>query len=497
MAMFDMRMCYVAASQRWRDDFQLGPQELNGRSHYEIFPEISEAWKDVHRRGLAGETIRADDDRFVRPDGRIQWLRWVVAPWRHDDQSVGGIYIFSEDITDLKDTEQSLRKAKDELQQQVNERTEEWIETQRLAHVGSWMWDPAHDVAWWSPEYFRILGLEPSDTVPPVRDQSMYYEKETFGQLMSAVQRLIQTGQPYALSLDVIRPDGSVRHCMARGERALNRPTWLRGTLIDVTEVRRLEEEKDRLAIYKQRVAKSESLERLAGAVAHHFSNYLTSVMGNLELAIDGLRAFDTQKLLLPGYLAAAMQSAAQGAEMSRMMLAVLGRRPIVRKRIDLSAVCADGIELLRIGAPRDVVIMSRLPESGPLIWADSSLIQEVLTNLLVNAWEATGSERNIIRIRIKTAAADDITDTWRVPVTFTPQNIAYACLEVSDTGAGILPDAMPLLFDPFYSTKFTGRGLGLAATLGIVQMHNGAVTVNTQPGKGSTFRVFLPVEDR
>ncbi len=102
LAMFDADMCYLAASERWIEDYHLQGQVILGRCHYEVFPDISEAWKTVHRRGLAGEVIKADQDCFVRTNGEQQWLRWEVRPWLTKENAVGGIAIFAEDITQQK-----------------------------------------------------------------------------------------------------------------------------------------------------------------------------------------------------------------------------------------------------------------------------------------------------------------------------------------------------------------------------------------------------------
>ena len=102
LAMFDREMRYLHCSRRWRDDYRLGDHDHLGISHYEIFPEISEEWREAHRRGLAGEVLRAEADRFVRADGTIQWVRWEIRPWRDATGNVGGIVIFAEDITDIK-----------------------------------------------------------------------------------------------------------------------------------------------------------------------------------------------------------------------------------------------------------------------------------------------------------------------------------------------------------------------------------------------------------
>jgi len=110
LAMFDTGMRYLSASRRWLNDYQLGERDLAGASHYEIFPELSAEWREAHRRGLAGEVLRAEADRFEREDGTVQWVRWEIRPWHRAPGEIGGILIFSEDISDLKRTEDMLRR---------------------------------------------------------------------------------------------------------------------------------------------------------------------------------------------------------------------------------------------------------------------------------------------------------------------------------------------------------------------------------------------------
>ena len=114
IAMFDREMRYIAASRRWGEDYHIeGP--IVGRSHYDVFPEIPERWREVHRRAMAGETVRQEAEPFARVDGALQWLRWEVGPWRRKDGSIGGIVIFARDITASKAVESELRLANAKL----------------------------------------------------------------------------------------------------------------------------------------------------------------------------------------------------------------------------------------------------------------------------------------------------------------------------------------------------------------------------------------------
>jgi PAS domain S-box-containing protein len=123
LAMFDRQMRYVQVSRRWLDDYGLGGLDLAGRSQYEVLPDVPARWKEVHRRGLGGEVVRADADLFERADGSSQWLRWEVRPWRDLGGEVAGIIIFTEDITALRQAEMEVRTLNAELEERVRQRT--------------------------------------------------------------------------------------------------------------------------------------------------------------------------------------------------------------------------------------------------------------------------------------------------------------------------------------------------------------------------------------
>ncbi len=175
-------------------------------------------------------------------------------------------------------------------------------------------------------------------------------------------------------------------------------------------------------------------------------------------------------------------------------MLTYLGQTPGKHEPLDLSETCRRSLTLLQAAAPKGTLLKADFPSLGPVIHANAGQIQQILTNLVTNAWESAGENRRGIGLTVKTVSQADILALKRFPVDWQPRDPVYACLEVADAGCGIDEEDIEKIFDPFFSTKFTGRGLGLPVVLGIVRAHHGVVTVESEPDRGSIFRVFFPV---
>jgi len=255
-------------------------------------------------------------------------------------------------------------------------------------------------------------------------------------------------------------------------------------------EALRAEVAKAELEAQNRQLQKAESLNLMAGAIAHTFNNQLGVVIGNLELAMMEL----SQGTSPHAKITAAMKASNRAAEVSGLMLTYLGQSFDKLEPLDLSDACRRGLPMLRAAMPRNVVLETDLPSPGPVISANENEIQQVLTNLITNACEAVGEGRGAIHLNIKTVSPSEIPASHRFPIGWQPQDHAYACMEAADAGCGIEDKDIEKLFDPFFTSKFTGRGLGLPVVLGIVKAHGGAVTVESEPNRGSTFRVFLPI---
>jgi PAS domain S-box-containing protein len=298
-----------------------------------------------------------------------------------------------------------------------------------------------------------------------------------------------------AIEHRIVRKDGAVRWVSDAAiphKDASGRLLSYDGVVSDITDRKRAEAEKAELEARDRQLQKAESLSRMAGAIAHHFNNQLQTVLMSLELAMGDLLPDAGPAKRVTG----AMMAANRAVEMSKLMLTYLGQTPGARESLDLSVACGRWLSLLELALPKHVVLETDLASPGPTIRANAEQMREVLTHLVTNAWEAGGADRGEAQVTVKVVTAADVSLAHRVPPDWQPLEPAYACLEVVDHGSGIAEADLEKIFDPFFSTKFTGRGLGLAVVLGIVRSHGGAVTVESIPGGGSAFRVYLPLAE-
>lgn len=258
----------------------------------------------------------------------------------------------------------------------------------------------------------------------------------------------------------------------------------------NITERKQTEADRRRLEAHIARLEKAESLARMAGAIAHNFNNQLSVVMGNLEMALEDL----PQDARVRHDLMEAMQAARRSAEMSGLMLTYLGQGPGRREPLDLSRTCRPLLPVLRASLPDGVRLTADLPDPGPVVDGAADGIQKCITHLTTNAFESMGEGPGTVRLTVGTAPAPEVPAAHRHPLEWAPKGDVYACLAVSDTGPGIEAADLDRIFDPFFTRKATGRGLGLAVVLGILRGHEGAVAVESAPGAGSVFQLFFPL---
>ncbi|MHB8205608.1 MAG: PAS domain S-box protein [Desulfomonilaceae bacterium] len=257
----------------------------------------------------------------------------------------------------------------------------------------------------------------------------------------------------------------------------------------DITDYKRLERERIEME-RKAHAHKLESLAVMAGGIAHDFNNQLAVVLGNLELALMD-RALDPETRLS---IEKAVTSAKQSAELARQMQIYAGRTFYYPVDLDLNEFLNRNPSLLKLCVSSAVTLNLRIYDKLPMIKGDADQIQRLIVNIMVNASEAIGDNAGDV---ILTTGVIDCDEAYlsRSRLEKKPEPGRFVFLEVTDTGCGMDIDTQHRLFDPFFSTKFTGRGLGLAEVMGIVKGHRGAIIVESEPGKGTIIRVLFPVQ--
>jgi len=237
---------------------------------------------------------------------------------------------------------------------------------------------------------------------------------------------------------------------------------------------------------------KLESLGLLAGGVAHDFNNLLTVILGNAYLARKKLGGNDSAQQ----HVARVREASLRARDLTDQLLAYAGRASFEQEPMDLGALVSGIGEMLSTIIPPQVAVKYKIEKNLPLIIADRAQMQQVTLNLFTNACEAIGDEQGEVVVRIGALSIDGGTNDQNVMGTvLVPGPHVY--LGISDTGKGMDAQTCARIFDPFYSTKGPGRGLGLSAILGIARAHDGALVVDSEPGKGTRFRLTFPVIDR
>jgi PAS domain S-box-containing protein len=474
IAILDRELRYVATSTRWLTDFRLPEdQDVAGKLHVELFPNLPRRWRDAYRRCLAGAIERADSDVFTRADGTEQWLRWECRPWLEVDGSIGGIAIYAEIVTDQRRAARRLRENEALL-----------IEAQSLAQAGSWEYDVLAGTLSWSRETYRIHEMTPDQAVD-LDTALKFYAPEHQAVVRSAIERGLAEGAPFDLELEIVTAAKHRRwvRSVGRFDRVDGRTTRAYGIFQDISDRKRWEHTLLRAkdAAIDAARAKSEFLANMS----HEIRTPLNAVIGMTGLMLEtGLSAEQRE-------FAETIRTASDGL------------LDLLNDILDFSKIESDKLELERQPfALRDCVecaidlVATRAAEKGLelIVWVDPNLpagivgdatrLRQVLVNLTGNAVKFTKEGEVYVTVEELPPGED------RQP---------RMHITVRDTGIGIPPERMDRLFklfsqvDSSTTRNYGGTGLGLAISRRLVELMDGHIWADSEPGRGSRFHVEIP----
>ena len=469
------------ASQTAVDSAGMSLEDLAGSHCFEVWHQRKEPCRDCPVVKTF-QTAQTQEGVITSPENK-QWLIRSY-PVLGSDGNISGVAEIALDITESKRA--------DKLLQESEERYRRLVET---SPDGITLTDLEGHLVMANEQGARLYGCESVEELLSSEKLSFdFIAPEDRVRAMANAQKTLEQGAVKNIEYTLLKKDGSsypAEISAAVLEDADGKPHGFIGIIRDVTERKRAEEEKRKLQEQILQTQKLESLGVLAGGIAHDFNNLLMGVLGNASLCQLELPEESPAR----SYVENIMKAGRFAAELTNQMLAYSGKGKFVLEAVNLSELVEDMTHMLKISVSKNVSVKYDLEADLSPIEADDTQIRQVVMNLITNASEAIGEDAGFVSLRtgvmdagreyfMKTLLKEDL-----------PEG-PYVYMEVSDTGCGMNEETIAKIFDPFFSTKYTGRGLGLAAVLGIVRGHRGAIRVSSEPGRGTVIKILFPVKN-
>ena len=395
------------------------------------------------------------------------------------------------------DSDKSVELSKEEMArliQQLQQTEKALRESEKKYHtlndnipVGIFRTCPDGKLLSMNPALIRMLGYESEKEILNIPAADFYADPKRRRELL---ERLNREGVVTDFELLLKRKDGSTVW-VSESVRAVADENgnfiYLDGIVEDITQRKRSEEQHQKMEASIRQAQKFESLNIMAGSIAHNFNNLLMAIMGNIDLALEDMPQHSHGRRNIEN----ANLAAERAAELSRLMLTYVGQSKRDIHTLDMSKIVEGMSAILRVTTTEKAEIIINTAAEPATFNGDAAQVQNVIINLVTNAVEAIHHAKGTITISTGTMFCDR--SFFKYPFDETLPEGNYAYVDVMDNGCGMDQETLSKIFDPFFTTRFLGRGLGLASALGIIRAHKGTAMLKSEPGEGTSVRVLFP----
>ncbi len=451
------------------------PEEAVGKTDMDFFPaeNAQRSYRQEQTMMATGGSIIGLEEPETGSDGRVAWSSTTKVPLRNPAGEIVGLIGVSRDITERREVMEALRESNEMFHLLADNITDAfWIRSPDMSSV-----------QYVSPAFERIWGRTVASLQANPQEWTSYILAEDRARVTAAFATLSLTQPHLDIEYRIARPDGEIRWIRVRGSHVRNDTDLLIrhiGVVTDITESKQVNE-------HLLQAQKMEALGQFSGGVAHDFNNILAAISGYTELA----------RMQLPGnpavcaHLDSVLKATDRAADLVRQILTFSRQQPQTRAVLLLQPIVVESMKLMRATIPSTVEIEALIAADTPTVLANANQVHQVLMNLAINGWHALKNHPGRLQVKLEKVAVDSAYAMTKPGL----RSGTYARLSISDTGCGMDPPTLQRIFEPFFTTKPLGEGtgLGLAVVHGIMQNHDGAVTVHSQPGEGTVFRLYFP----
>jgi PAS domain S-box-containing protein len=433
--------------------------------HREDLGRLLQCWRSAIARGVPYEM----EYRARSHDGSFRWFLSRASPSRDSAQRIVRWYGADTEIHELREAREALILSEQRFRVALQDR-EFFVFTQDAELRYTWLHNPAFlGLAIGKNEHESLELSEDAERISQIK-RGVLASGEPFSGHICLRQGGEQTF--YELRVNPLRDSAGRIHGLA-------------GAAYDITRSKRSDEA-------LREAQKFQSIAQLAAGVAHDFNNILTAVVGNTSIALAGLPAETPERVA--GLLQEVIDSGQHAAVLTRQLLAYAGKGRFQVEPTDVRRITDDLLSSFRAGLPANVRLGCELPAKLPLVQADASQLQELVRNLLTNAVEAVGAGPGSVSLSVRVVRlGGEAARGFDVQQARDDRLAPYVQIEVQDDGPGMDPETLRRAFEPFFSTKFVGRGLGLAAAQGTARAHGGGIVAQSEAGCGTRVVVTLP----